>query len=697
MKAPNLSTRIERLRKHAYVNYSDSKSHKLCIEKEVKAYAMITYDAYRQSSERLPVLRKASFLSQFAKNFPVDIGHDELIVGSQAFLPCDMKKHFTPEQLEGVSWLGNSGHIIVDYGRVLKRGINGLLADIESTASKNTQQAHNRQAMFDSIKAFGMFIRRYAQRARALENTPQSSDRKNELAKIAEVCEWISENSPRNFHEALQLTFFVHIFLHAEGRAVAFSYGRFDQFLWPYLKNDLERGDLTMDAAYELLACFWLKNCYGDESQNLLVGGTTAAGKNAENLLSIMCLNVVSNLCVCQPTLSVRVHSESSDDFWDAILELLAKGIGLPSLFNDKVSKQALMNIGVPEERANDWGIVGCFEPTTQGDMQGCTVHSTMSLPALFIEFFHADTKYSSFQDFYEDWLCAVEARYQEVLVRSQESWDERTQCASPFESACLTGCIESGLTVEEKGARFTLWGTNIAGIGTLVDCLYVVKKLVFEQRRISLDDLRMNVANDFKDESICQLCRHLEGKFGSDSEETNRIAEDFSRFLTRMVLESRLENGIRTSPGFFWFGYDINPNLDATPDGRRRGDRISYGTGPGIYCDESETTSILRSTTHVDMAHAPNGAPLIISFSKRDVKEKEGLTKIRQLIEAYFKQGGACVQCNIIDAEKLRDAKQNPEAHPDLSIKISGYSARFTKIGEHWQDALIERTENGL
>ncbi|MBM4086274.1 MAG: hypothetical protein FJ272_15935, partial [Planctomycetes bacterium] len=307
--SPDRKPRIERLRSAVddYVRRAGSRI--ILSADERAAFARLAHKAYASSRSLPEVMRKAKFLRVFAEEMPVSIADDELIVGSQRFTGRSFEKFLGAEASAAMAFHGNIGHIIVDYGRVLHEGVGGLRQRILRMDAGPGVKERNRAAFLEALEAFSVFIRRHADAAR-----------QRGLLKIADNCEWIAQNAPRTFWEALQLVWFVQVFLHAEGLAAAVSFGRFDQFLWPFLERDLRAGVATLDAAEELLSCFWLKCCEGDESQNLTVGGVDEHGRSAENPLSLLCLQVTRKLKVWQPSLSVRIGPDTSDEFWRGAL-----------------------------------------------------------------------------------------------------------------------------------------------------------------------------------------------------------------------------------------------------------------------------------------------------------------------------------------------------------------------------------------
>jgi formate C-acetyltransferase len=658
---------------------------------EVNAYTKLIDEIYTADSEKPEVLRKADFLTAFAQRFPIAIDGDELIVGSQGFGLCTARAN--------PIFQGNLGHIAVNYGRVLRLGITGLRAELGKRPPAKEPERVNWQAFSMALTAFSKFIERYGDLANTLAKNCESSDRKGELVHIADTCRHISYVPPVHFDQALQLVWFIQIFLHAEGQNAAFSFGRLDQYLGPYYKKDIDTGKLTESKARELIQCFYIKSCEGDESQNLIVGGIDERGVNAENELSYLCLSAMKELHVWQPSLSVRIGPTTSDAFWQEAIDLTLAGTGMPSFFNDKTVIKAIEAIGISEKRARDYAIIGCYEANPQGDTLGLTVAGQIVLPSLLLDYLNESQVPDSFDVFYSAFKTYLSKRYaQDILPQFQKRQDDiRIKYSSPFQALCLEGCIQKSRTAEEGGATYDLFGVNILGLGTLIDSLYVLQRIVFEEKSLGWTDFIQQMKAEFPNEPIFHACRKMNGKYGSDESVTNHLAKDLSEHMARMVLDHPLRDGVRPYPGFFIFTGDIYTQLPATPDGRRQGDRLSYGVGPGELCSGKTPTSILNSSSFIAHSLCACGNPLLLSFNKKDIQGEQGTQILRHLIETYFQNGGFHVHLNIIDAQTLRQAQESPDTHADLLVRISGFSARFVTLNKQLQNAIIARTEQGL
>ncbi len=614
-----------------------------------RKYAEIFGDFPGLSYYASPCDRTAEYLTRFAAEFPAVIQDGELIVG--------IDWHWN-----GCHTVGNMGHFVADYSLLLKNGTDGLIAVTEGPFKK-------------AMQAFSSYIGAYVVKAE-----------ESGLTQIAVDCGHIAHLPPATFRQALQLVWFTHIFLHTEANSAAVSFGRFDQYLYPFLKSDMEAGRLTAEEALELIMCFYIKTSEGDESQNLIVGGN-------ENSLSFLCLEAQRRIKMRQPTLSVRIGPSTSDAFWDAAAALSAEGIGMPSYFCDETVIKALMNIGIPRRRAEDYAVVGCYETCPQGDTLALTVAYGYNLTDILLDYMRKNAAAESFEEFYSGFCGYYRDFYiGELLPQFQRHRSEIAKnWGSPFLACCMKGCIEKNLAPEQYGAAYGFYSINILGIGTLIDSIYCIEKLIFTGKRYTYGQLLEALEDNFSDEEMYRSFRNLEGKYGTNSDRTNRLAAELSEMIGRISLEHPLDHNVKVSPALFrWLADIYTENVPATPDGRRKGEHLSYGIAPTGISGNKCLTSILNSSAHIKTDFFPDGCPLTVSLS---AVESDYL---RNVIGAYFKMGGFHLNINVTDYKKLEEAQQKPEQYEDLLIKISGFSAKFVTLDKQLQDALILRTKNG-
>lgn len=330
------------------------------IEADTKALTEIFKNVCGGNRQKPNVIRRAEYLTAAAHKMPVRINPDELIVGSDIYeIP------FAGEY----DMHSNGGHYSADYNRPLVHGIKGIKAIVSSLEPKNQVMEDNKRAYEMALDAFTVFINRYAEEAERLAVSEQDPVRKLELQTIGNNCRHIASEPPVNFVQALQLILFTQIFLHLEGLgAGSMSFGRLDQFLYPFYKKDIDDGAITDELVFELLICFAERVSQCDPSQNLALGGVDSSGCNAENRLTQIFLEAQTRAKIRQPSLSLRITPETSDEVWDAAIKCAASGIGMPSFFNDDIVIKSMINMGAAPEDARNYVLIGCYEANSQGN-----------------------------------------------------------------------------------------------------------------------------------------------------------------------------------------------------------------------------------------------------------------------------------------------------------------------------------------
>ncbi|MBO5273726.1 MAG: hypothetical protein J6I45_03835, partial [Clostridia bacterium] len=642
-----MNARIDHLKSIIYTKSED-----------IPAYRSLVEQYYVNETGVSPVMRRANFLTHFAEEIPIVMDNEELICGSMRF----WRGRYGPS---------NKGHIIVDYRMILSCGIECM---IERASHHDTEDA---AAFVIALNAFSHYIERHADAAEKL----YAETKRPELERMAANCHHLTKKPPESFAQAIQLVWFVHLFLHAESLSAAFSFGRFDDYLYPYYKADIESGVLAPEDAEELLAAFWLKCCEGDESQNLTVGG------DRENPLTFLCMEVAAALKVQQPSLSVRICEKSSDALWKQMLSLIKVGIGMPAIFCDDVIIRSLKNLGIADRDAENYAIVGCYEANPDGKTYGTTANAgRFFLHDVLLAFLAREKAYADFDDFYRSFKDFFRSMYSTQIVNGfRAHWKHiREHLPSPFESACMGRCLDSGIAAERSGCEYTMCGINILGIGTLIDSLYVMKKLIFEEKTIDYTAFIKQVQENFPDRALAETCRNYPGKYGTDSPETNEMAADLSNFIADLIAENEIYEGVIPYAGLFVFMLDIrSDNYPATPDGRLQGDRISYGISASDLCVGKTVTSVMNSASHIANDRFADGNPLMFTLNERELAGERGDMLLKSLIKGYFAGGGFHLQFNVTDTKRMKAAKENPNEHRDLIIRISGYSEYFTKLDE--------------
>ena len=642
----------------------------------------------------------------------------------------------------GISMSGD-GHIIPHHEKVLARGLRAYQRDARTALeSKNLSQEQRDfyAASILSLEAAIKFARRFSALAAELAEKEDDKKRKAELKRIAEINERIFEGPVKSFHEALQVVYYCHLIMMIESNGHSFSFGRFDQYCYPYFKADIENGRLTYEEALELTALFFIKmNSLNkvrpwDHTEfsagyplysNLMVGGMKADGTDGTNALSYIALRAMDLCRLPEPNLSVRYWEGSPRSLLVESARLIREGFGMPSMFSDEVVIDALMSIGLPIEVARDYASMGCVEVAIPGrwghratgmtymnfgkilelvlnngvdPATGVQLISVNGKPGRDIEFQGYDEVWAAwkkFLKFYTD--LAVESDY--ICDRSLKKHD-----SDAFASSLIDNCMQRGKTLKNGGAEFDFVSQSNIGTSIIGDALAVLKKLVFEEKKVAFKELRAALDANWQGEKNQKMRRLALSvpKFGND--------EDYVDCLTADVYESYLEllpayHNERYGRGPFGCGYTMSTSnissyvpcgmdVGATPDGRYAGAPLNEGASPCLGADRRGPTAVLKSVSKLPNRRMAGGQLLNMKFSPSALAGEDNLEKFVAFLEANRILGNFHIQFNIVSSEELRDAKLHPERHQNLMVRVAGYCALFTSLIPEVQDAIIARTE---
>jgi len=685
---------------------------------------------------------------------------------------------FTP----GNYYYNGVGHITVQYDKVLRIGFSGIKKEAEDELASchfgdedYGKKSIFLQAVIISCDAVIGYSRRYAALAKEMAEKEADSRRKQELMAISAICSKVPENGADGFWEACQSFWFVQQLLQMESSGHSISPGRFDQYMYPYFKKDLENGNITREAAQELIDCIWVKSndlnkCRDEVSaegfagyslfQNLIVGGQTEDGKDATNDLSFMCITASRHVFLPQPSLSIRVWNGSPQDLLLYAAELTRTGIGLPAYYNDEVIIPALVSRGLKLEEARDYNIIGCVEPQKSGKTDGwhdaAFFNMCRPLEMVFSNGYDQGEQASiqtgnieSFQTF-DEFMDAYKKQMEYnigLLVNADNAIDlaHMTLCPLPFESCMVDDCIKRGKSVQEGGAVYNFTGPQGFGIANIIDSLYTIKRLVFEDKKVTLSELKRALDMNFgkgldaitaKDVAV-QVAKGLEArgqkvtadviamtiksvlemqlpeaekaryqeiwemieelpKFGNDIEEVDCLAREAGYTYTKPLEKYKNPRG-----GIYQAGlYPVSANVPlgaqtgATPDGRLAHTPVADGVSPSSGKDVNGPTAACNSVARLDHGIASNGTLFNMKMHPTAMSGKKGLESFVTLIRGYFDQKGMHMQFNVVDRETLLDAQKHPEKYSGLVVRVAGYSALFTTLSKSLQDDIIRRTE---
>ena len=813
------------------------------------ARGKLVTESYKMT-ENLPIIRRRSHaFAHILKSIPIVIRENELIVGSATVAPrgCQVFPEYSYEwllsELDTVStrtadpfyisektkeelreiypwWQGKTtsdlakanmskeayeafvehsiftpgnyfyngiGHVCVDYGKVLKIGYRGIIAEAEAALNKldvsdsdYVSRSNFLYAVIESCEAVIEYARRYSALAKDLAAKEANGERKRELEAISKNCVRVPEFGATSFYEACQSFWFIQLLLQVESSGHSISPGRFDQYMYPYYKKDLDAGKITRERAQELLDCIWVKfndiNKVRDAAsadgfagygmfQNLIVGGQDIHGMDATNDLSYMCIEAAMHVPLPQPSISIRVWNGSPEDLLIKAAALTRLGTGLPAYYNDEIIIPSIMARGLTLEDARDYCIIGCVEPQKAGKTDGwhdaAFFNMCRPMELVFSNGYDKGKKIGpdtgdvndmkTFEELYNAYKTQQSYMIR-LLVNANNAIDmaHAIRCPLPFQSCMVEDCIGRGKSLQEGGAIYNFTGPQGFGIANNTDGLIAIKKLVFEEGRFTLGELKEAMRANFgygvhgaaaerltteiatelvsqglsvnedvirtiydevtnqtslspeqksRYKEIKRLIDEEAPKYGNDIYDVDMFARDVANTYTKEVEKYKNPRG-----GVFQAGlYPVSANVPlgastgATPDGRLAYTPLADGIGPASGRDKKGPTATANSVAKLEQSVASNGTLLNQKFHPSALAGMSGLSKFVALIRSYFDQKGMHVQFNVVTKETLLDAQNNPEKYKTLVVRVAGYSALFTTLSRSLQDDIINRTEQGF
>lgn len=688
---------------------------------------------------------------------------------------------FTP----GNYFYNGVGHVTVKYEEVLAIGYKGIIDKAQAELDRcqvgdgnYVKKSHFLKAVILSCQAVIEYAERYAELASQMAAECADPVRKQELLQISQNCSRVPANGATSFYEACQSFWFVQQLLQVESSGHSISPGRFDQYMYPYYKADLDKGIITRESAQELLDCIWVKlndlNKVRDAAsaegfagyslfQNLIVGGQDKDGNDVTNDLSVMCILASMHVHLPMPSLSIRVWNGSPHELLIKAAELTRTGIGLPAYYNDEVIIPALLNRGLTLADAREYNIIGCVEPQKAGKTDGWhdAAFFNMCRPLELVFSNGMDkgelvgiqtgdvTKMTTFEEFYDAYKKQMEYCIS-LLVNADNAIDvaHAERVPLPFESCMVDDCISRGISVQEGGAIYNFTGPQGFGIANMADSLYAIRKLVYEDKKVSMEEYKealawnydkgldeqsvkdisemilkgmqdggMNVTEDTAKAVLTtvmrlkpteeQLRRFTEihhmidevPKYGNAIDDVDYFARDVAYTYTRPMQKYHNPRGGQYQAGL----YPVSANVPlggqtgATPDGRYAHTPVADGVSPSAGKDVKGPTAAATSVSRLDHFIVSNGTLFNQKFHPSALAGREGLEKFVSLIQTFFDQKGMHMQFNVVDRETLLDAQKHPEKYSHLVVRVAGYSALFTTLSRSLQDDIIRRTEQGF
>jgi pyruvate formate-lyase/glycerol dehydratase family glycyl radical enzyme len=624
------------------------------------------------------------------------------------------------------------GHFFPGHENILKEGFNGLIQKAQNKLNK-TVNDKDRINFLNSViivlNGAKKFIRRFSSLAKEMEEKESNPNRKRELSEISEICSKVSTNAPETFKEALQLVYFTHLIAGLEDGGFAISIGRLDQILYPFYINDKKLGKITDKEVKFLIECFYLKlttlwnyvlhkGIVAAEgppiAANLTIGGVDRKGHDATNELSYLLLESYNNLKTVQPAFSVRINESTPDDLIIKTGESVKSGASI-GLFNDLIMIPGLNQFAYSLEDAREYAPIGCVEPGHPKKSFGCTNATQLNIVKILeltlnngtdmftknkygLENSKSITSYEDLWQEFEDQLKFFIKSMVETMNYLERSIAELNP--QPFLSATIDECINKELDITQGGAIYDFTTTQLIGLATVADSLAVIKKIIFDDKMLSYEELVQMLLKNYrgtyrgkKGEEWRQIFINKVPKFGNDEEYVDSIAKEVANLFCRELIEHKNYRGGKYNPGIYSTSFHLALGMftAASADGRKSRDSLSNGVGPTNGMDKNGPTAILNSIMKLDNKLMTNGNSAILSFHPKSLSSGIFLS----IIKTFFRtNGGFHVQFNTIGRDILCDAQKDPNKYPSLVVRIAGYPVLFNELSKNAQDDIIARTE---
>ena len=676
--------------------------------------------------------------------------NNNLRARGEALLPEEVRV-FMETGVFGMEGKLNAGdaHLAVNYERILKDGLRGYekrvkeyKAALDLTNPDNVDKYCFYNAVLIVLKAVRNFANRYSVLAKDLAEKELNQKRKIELLEISRICSKVPYEPAETFKEAVQSVWFIQLILQIESNGHSLSYGRFDQYMYPYYDRDIKNGTIKESEALELLTCLWIKTLTINKVrsqahtlssagspmyQNVTIAGQTTDKKDAVNDLSFLVLKSVAQTRLTQPNLTVRYHKNINKRFLDECVEVMRLGFGMPALNNDEIIIPSFMDWQVKEEDAYNYSAIGCVETAVPGKWgYRCTGMSYINFPRMllctmnngvdltsnkrFTKGYGYFTEMESYEELLKAWDKTIReiTRYSVIVENVIDKASER-DVPDILCSALTDDCIARGKTIKEGGAVYDFISGLQVGIANMADCLAAIKKLVYEEKKITRQELWDAILDDFsspENKKIQEMLIREAPKYGNDDDYVDQlIVEAYDSYIEEIEKYPNTRYNRGPIGGIRYAGTSsISANVGqgmstmATPDGRNAFEPLAEGCSPAHNSDKNGPTAVFKSVSKLRTNKITGGVLLNQKMTPQMLSTEENRQKLELLIKTFFNRlHGYHVQYNIVSKETLIDAQKHPEKHKDLIVRVAGYSAFFNVLSKKTQDDIIGRTEQSL
>lgn len=620
------------------------------------------------------------------------------------------------------------GHICPDTKLWLELGPAGLAEKARRAKKQHPENPEFYDAVVLVMEGARTFMRRYA---RLLEKTAAENEAyRDDLLDLADICEALADRGAQTFHEAVQSLWFLFTILHMESNASSFSPGRMDQYLWPYYEKDIREGRLTEQKALEILEALWLKfnqivylrNQHSAKyfagfpiGFNIAIGGVDEEGNDTYNDLSLLLLKAQYDLGLPQPNLSVRLNRNTSRELLQDAIQVVAKGSGMPQFFNDEaIIHTMVQDLGIEEKDARDYAIVGCVELTTHGNNLGWSDAAMFNLnKALELAMNHGKClltgeqigpdfggieEFETFEELEEAFRKTID-HFIDEMMKAEVVVEKAHQDCLPtaFLSAVIDDCLDKGLDVTAGGAKYNLSGIQMIQVANLADSLAAIKELVYDEKRISREELKQALADNFEGHEITQtMLLKRAPKYGNDIQWVDDLGAKWAGYFRERMKDYTNYRGGPYHTGMYTVSAHVpmGENVGASADGRKAKEPLADGGMSPVYGrDMTGPTAVLKSVSRMDDSFTTNGGLLNMKFLPEFFRTQTGRDKFEHFLRAFVDLEIPHIQFNVVNREDLIDAQIHPDRHQSLTVRVAGYTAYFTELAGKLQDEIIERT----
>jgi len=646
----------------------------------------------------------------------------------RAFAGKRRLRHFARylfEQLNATYYLineaGGIGHFLPHYEKMITIGVRGYVKEL------GDRQEDLHRAAKIACEGLVEYAQRLGAEAGRLALQEKDPVRAEELGEMARICAKVPREPAETFHEAVQSLWLTHMAVCLEGINSAVSFGRIDQYLYPFYARDIEAGIITKERAREILLSFSAKTTehvflmsgrtseyHGGYlvAQAATVGGMDREGNDAVNELTYLFLDVMEEAGLRDPNYLARVHRNSPVEYVRRVTEVAKQGNAVPAIFNDDVTIPALVRHGCPVGEARDYGLVGCVEPTLPGKSFFSTDAALFNLPLCLLLALNegrmpgrrtrvgaktADRSTFTTMDEIMDAFCVQVEHMVRRLIDDIRIIEEgnRDYHPTPFSSMLVEGCAESGRDVTAGGALFNSSGIQGVGVADTADSLAAIDELVFRTRKYTLDEIIAAMQRNFKGNEPLRRELFNAPKFGNNNPLPDTYASRVVKIFHDALTQHRNTRGGVYVSGFYSSTSHVGfgKRTGALPSGRRAGEPFAASLGAAHGADRTGTTALLNSVAQIDSTLAPNGYALNLRFDPAMVSGERGVNILTSLMRGFFESGGMEMQLNVIDPDMLEDACANPGKYPGIVVRVAGYCAYFDDLPVSVKKEIISRT----